>query len=61
MKTMRIIIDGPDVTVDVDGVKGKKCLDITRFIEEMAGVGKVEIRHKAEMKYIEVPTELKVG
>jgi hypothetical protein len=26
--------DGESVTVSVDGVKGKSCLDMTKFIEE---------------------------
>jgi|TARA_B100000315_G_scaffold255641_1_gene299511 hypothetical protein len=50
MKEVKITVDvltNGEVTIDVDGVKGKKCLDLTNALEKKLG-GDVDRKMKSE-------------
>ena len=50
MKEIKITVDvltNCEVTIDVDGVKGKKCLDLTNALEKKLG-GDVDRKMKSE-------------
>ena len=50
MKEIKITVDvltNGEVTIDVDGVKGKKCLDLTNALEKKLG-GDVDRKMKSE-------------
>mgnify|MGYP001344138690 FL=1 len=50
MKEIKITVDvltNGEVTIDVDGVEGKKCLDLTNALEKKLG-GDVDRKMKSE-------------
>ena len=50
MKEVKITVDvltNGEVTIDVDGVEGKKCLDLTNALEKKLG-GDVDRKMKSE-------------
>ncbi len=61
MKEIKITVDvltNGEVAIDVDGVDGKKCLDLTKTLEEKLG-GEVDRKMKPESSGFKTKTDLK--
>ena len=57
---VKVIIDGLKVVVDVEGVSGKKCMDLTDFLTLGTGAKITEQQIKTEYNDLEVPVEVRV-
>ena len=62
MKEVKITVDvltNGEVTIDVDGVEGKKCLDLTNALEKKLG-GDVEWKMKSDDPVFKSATQKKL-
>ncbi len=62
MKEIKITVDvltNGEVTIDVDGADGKKCLDLTKALEEKLG-GEVNRKMKSDTPVFKSTTKKKL-
>ena len=62
MKEVKITVDvltNGEVTIDVDGVEGKKCIDLTKALEEKLG-GDVNRKMKSDGPVFKSSTKKKL-
>tara|TARA_B100002003_G_C13896065_1_gene436733 strand:- start:499 stop:702 length:204 start_codon:yes stop_codon:yes gene_type:complete len=62
MKEIKITVDvltNGEVTIDVDGVEGKKCLDLTKALEDKLG-GDVNKKMKSDSPVFKSITQKKL-